>query len=129
MAPILNADNPDPSAPKARGGKLIIWHGLGRPGAECGRHDQLLHARPANNAIHRPARSRAIPAARRRALQRWTGAGHVDWLTALFTDWVEHGKAPERLVSAKLGPDHRPVRGTPHLSISTTCAVYQGPAH
>jgi Tannase and feruloyl esterase len=31
MAPILNADNPDLSGLKKRGGKLIVWHGWADP--------------------------------------------------------------------------------------------------
>ena len=47
---------------------------VGRSCAECCQHDQLLHARPAARSIGEHVHA-AIPAARRRALQRRIGAG------------------------------------------------------
>jgi len=111
VAPILNADNPDLSALKARGGKLIIWHGWADP---------ALNAVSTINYYTR-VRQRDPAASTFTRLYLLPGVGHcnggsgparVDWLTAI-TDWVEKSKAPERLVSSKMGPNGRPVRTRP----------------
>ena len=111
IAPILNADNPDLSALKARGGKLIIWHGWADP---------ALNAVSTINYYTR-VRQRDPAASTFTRLYLLPGVGHcnggsgparVDWLTAI-TDWVEKSKAPERLVSSKMGPNGRPVRTRP----------------
>ncbi len=123
IAPVLNADNPDLSGLESRRGKLIIWHGW---------------ADPALNAIstinyYKRVEQRDRSARDFTRLYLLPGVGHcnggpgpdkVDWLGALV-DWVEHGKAPQRLISTKLGADHQPARTHPACPYPQR-AVYKG---
>jgi Tannase and feruloyl esterase len=123
IASVLNADNPDLSGLESRRGRLIIWHGW---------------ADPALNAIstikyYRRVEQRDPSARDNTRLYLLPGVVHcsggpgsdrVDWLGALV-DWVEHGKAPQRLISAKLGADHQPVRTRPACPHPQR-AVYKG---
>ena len=118
LAPILNADNPDLSALKARGGKLIIWHGWADPALNAvSTINYYTRVRQRDPSASTFTRLYLLPGVEH--CNGGSGPAKVDWLTAL-TDWVEHGKAPERLVSCEDGP--RPPAGahTPDLSVSAT---------
>jgi feruloyl esterase len=123
IAPILNADNPDLSPFKTHGGKLIIWHGWADP---------ALNALSTVNYYSRvQQRDRTSGTFTRLYLlpgvehcNGGPGPARVDWLTAI-TDWVEKGKAPDRLVSSKMGPNGQPVRTRP-LCPYPQRAVYKG---
>jgi len=100
--PGIAATNPDISAFKARGGKLIQYHGWA---------DALI---PTENSINYYesvvagqgdlARTRAfyrlflVP-----AMGHCGGAYGVDWITAL-EQWVEGGRAPDQLPAKRLAP-------------------------
>jgi hypothetical protein len=123
LAPIVNADNPDLSGLKARHGKLILWHGWADP---------ALNAMSTIN-YYRRVEERDSRAGGYTRLYLLPGVAHcdggpgpdrVDWLGAIV-DWVEHGKAPQRLISAKLGADRRPVRARP-VCPHPQRAVYKG---
>jgi hypothetical protein len=98
-ATYLNATNPDLSAFKARGGRLILWHGWADPAltplASIRYHDQV-HARDPGASDY--FRTFLMPG----VLHCGGGPGPdtVDWPAAI-ADWVENGKAPERLVARK----------------------------
>jgi feruloyl esterase len=123
LATIVNADNPDLAAFKARGGKLILAHGW---------------ADPAINPLATIAYYERIktPDARLRDYVRLfmmpgvlhclggPGPDIVDWF-APIASWVEHGQAPERVVAQKLGADGGVVNARP-LCPYPLRAVYDG---
>lgn len=98
-ATFLNATNPDLSAFKSRGGKLILWHGWAdaalTPLASIRYHEQV-HARDANARDY--FRSFLMPGVLHCA--GGNGPDTVDW-TAAIADWVEQGRAPERVIASK----------------------------
>jgi feruloyl esterase len=99
-AAYLNATDPNLDAFKARGGKLILWHGWADSGltplATIRYHEQV-HARDANARAY--LRTFMLPG----VLHCNGGAGPdtVDW-ASVIADWVEHGRAPDRVVARKV---------------------------
>jgi feruloyl esterase len=97
---VLNATSPDLSVFKARGGKLILWHGWADPAlsaiASIRYHDEV-YARDPEAANY--LRTFLLPG----VLHCGGGVGpdSVDWTNAI-SSWVERGVAPERLVARKL---------------------------
>jgi hypothetical protein len=98
-ASFLNATNPDLSAFNARGGKLILWHGWADPAltplASIRYHEQVYARDPKAASYFRMFLMPGV-------LHCGGGAGPdvADWTTAIV-DWVENGKAPERVVATK----------------------------
>ncbi len=110
MANIYNADNPDLAKFKARGGKMLIWHGWG---------DALIPATQTidyyNEIINENGSLAATQDFTRLFLMPGTdhcgilpGPGYVqesiDILT-LLEDWVEKDEAPETLLLTKFDAD------------------------
>jgi feruloyl esterase len=99
-ATFLNATNPDLSAFNKRGGKLILWHGWADPAltplASIRYHEQV-HARDPNAPSY--FRTFLMPGVLH--CSGGVGPDTVDWEHAI-ADWVENGKAPERIVATKL---------------------------
>jgi hypothetical protein len=123
IAPILNADNPDLSALRARGGKLIIWHGWADPALNAlSTVNYYTRVRQRDRTSGTFTRLYLLPGVEH--CNGGPGPARVDWLTAI-TDWVEKGKAPERLVSSKMGPNGQPVRTRPICPYPQR-AVYKG---
>jgi feruloyl esterase len=97
---ILNATNPDLSAFKAKGKKLIIWHGWADPAltalATVRYHDQVLQRDPAAADYVRLFMMPGV-------LHCSGGAGPdvVDWPAAI-ADWVENGRPPARIIARKV---------------------------
>ena len=111
VAGILNADNPDLSAFKAHGGKLLLWHGWSDPALNVRStiaYYERVEAR--DRSLRDFARLFLMPG----VLHCGGGAGpdQVDWLAAVVA-WVEHGKAPERLVASKPGEGGAVTRSRP----------------
>ena len=98
-ANVLNATNPNLDAFKARKGKLIIWHGWADPAlpaqATADYYDQVRQHDPAAAEY---CQLFMIPGCLH--CGGGPGASEVDWLSTI-ADWVEHNKAPDRLVAAK----------------------------
>jgi feruloyl esterase len=98
-ATFLNATNPDLSAFKSRGGKLILWHGWAdtalTPLASIRYHEQV-HARDARAGDY--FRTFLMPGVLHCA--GGNGPDRVDWAAAI-ADWVEKGRAPERVIASK----------------------------
>jgi len=96
----LNATDPNLDAFKSRGGKLIIWHGWADAGlsalATVKYYEQVQARDPAAKDY---ARLFLLPG----VLHCAGGAGPdtVDWPAAI-TEWVENGKAPDRVIASKL---------------------------
>jgi Tannase and feruloyl esterase len=99
-ATFLNATNPDLSAFSSRGGKLILWHGWADPAltplASIRYHDQV-YARDPNG--HTYFRMFLMPGVLH--CSGGVGPDTVDWTTTI-ADWVENGKAPDRVIARKI---------------------------
>jgi len=99
-ASYLNATNPDLSAFKSKGHKLILWHGWADAGlSPLGtiKYYDAVHAKDA--AADEFVRMFLLPG----VLHCGGGAGPdtVDW-TNTIVDWLEHGKAPDRVIAKKM---------------------------
>lgn len=98
-ASYLNATNADLSALKQRNGKLIIWHGwadTALPAQATIDYYREVKARDASAADY--CRLFLVPGCLH--CGGGPGASDVDWLSVIV-DWVEHNKAPEKLVASK----------------------------
>jgi feruloyl esterase len=111
VAKYLNAVDPDLSRFKARRGKLILSHGRADPAlnplSTIAYYDQLQARDP---GLRDYARLFMMPG----VLHCGGGAGPdvVDWFTPI-ADWVEHGRAPERVIAEKRGTDGRVLNARP----------------
>ena len=121
-ATFLNATNPDLSAFKSRGGKLVLWHGWAdaalTPLASIRYHDQV-YARDAGARDY--LRTFMMPG----VLHCGGGNGpdSVDW-PSLIAGWVENGQPPERVIARKVA-NGAPSRTRP-LCPYPQKAVYNG---
>jgi hypothetical protein len=100
FARIVNADNPDLSAFKARGGKLILAHGWADPAVNAiSTINYYERVRTRDPGLGSFVRLFLMPG----VLHCGGGAGPdlVDWFTAI-DDWVERGRAPDRLLARKI---------------------------
>ncbi len=98
-ASFLNATNPNLDSFKARKGRLIIWHGWADPALPAQatvNYYQQVQAH--DTAAAEYCRLFMIPGCLH--CGGGPGAADVDWLAAMV-DWVEHGKAPDRLIASK----------------------------
>ncbi len=98
-ASFLNATNPDLDGLKSRKGKLIIWHGwadTALPAQASIDYYRKVLAHDAKAADY--CRLFMVPGCLH--CGGGPGAAEVDWLSVIV-DWVEHSKAPDRLVAAK----------------------------
>lgn len=123
VSTFLNADAANLSAFKARGGRLLLWHGWADPALNplsTIAYYKAVEARDA--ALGGYVRLFMLPG----VLHCGGGAGpdHVDWRSALV-DWVEHGKAPDRLVASKRGAGGTTLRTRPVCAYPLR-AVYAG---
>jgi feruloyl esterase len=98
-AAYLNATNPNLDALKGRNGKFIIWHGwadTALPAQGTIEYYRQVQAHDAHAADY--CRLFLVPGCLH--CGGGPGAADVDWL-AVIVDWVEHNKAPDRLVASK----------------------------
>ncbi len=121
-ASFLNATNPDLDAFKARKGRLIIWHGWADPAlpaqATVNYYRQVQAHDP--SAVEY-CRLFMVPGCLH--CGGGPGASEVDWLSVIV-DWVEHGKAPDKLIASK-HDQGKPVMTRPLFAYPGT-AVYKG---
>jgi feruloyl esterase len=102
-ASFLNATNPDLSAYRAKGHKVIMWHGWADAGlsplATIKYYEEVKTRDPKADDFMRMFMMPGV-------LHCAGGAGpdNVDWVTAMV-DWVENGKAPDRVIARKMGPN------------------------
>ena len=99
-ATFLNATDPNLDAFKAKGRKLIMWHGWADAGLSplaTMKYYEQVQARDAS--LRDYTRFFMMPG----VLHCAGGAGpdNADW-TAAIADWVENGKAPDRIIAAKM---------------------------
>ena len=122
-ASILNADSPDLSAFKARGGKLILAHGWADPALNplsTIAYYERVQARDAR--LRDYVRLFMMPGVLHCA--GGPGPDSVDWF-APIAEWVERAQAPERVLAQKLGPDGGVLNAHP-LCPYPLRAVYDG---
>jgi hypothetical protein len=97
---VTGADNPDLNAFRARGGKLVMWHGfadqLVYPEGTIDYYDRVVEAMGGRERTTRLARLFMAPG----VTHCGGGAGPqlVDPLSAVIR-WVEHGRAPDTLAT------------------------------
>jgi hypothetical protein len=111
IAAILNADNPDLTAFKARQGKLILAHGWADPAinplSTVAYYEKLQSRDP---QVRDYARLFMMPG----VLHCIGGPGPdtVDWFTSI-ADWVERGKAPDFVIAKKVASDGSALNARP----------------
>ena len=122
-ATFLNATDPNLDAFRARGGKLLLWHGWSDPAltalASVKYYDQVK-ARDANAGDY--FRMFMMPGVLHCA--GGPGPDTVDWAAAI-DEWVEKGKAPDRLIAQKRSAAGAVTRSRP-LCAYPQRAVYNG---
>ena len=104
VGPLMASDNPDLSAFRDRGGKLVMWHGFA---------DQLIV--PEGTIDYYDAVTQALGGGYKRAQQfarlfmapgvGHCGGGNGPQPQAIFdavVNWVENGDAPDRILAAKI---------------------------
>ncbi len=100
-SPIIDAVNPNLSAFKAHGGKIIMYHGWSDPLITALESVEYYHQVVATmgglSATQRFARLFMIPGMYH--CGRGPGPGRFDRLGSIV-QWVEHGKAPKRIVAS-----------------------------
>jgi feruloyl esterase len=121
-ASYLNATNPDLNEFKKRKGKLILWHGWADPALPAqATADYYREVRLRDPGAAEYCRLFLIPGCLH--CGGGPGAADVDWL-GVISDWVEQGKAPDKLVASK--HDRGKVVMTRPLFPYPQYAVYQG---
>jgi feruloyl esterase len=121
-ASFLNATNPDLGQFKAHNGKLIIWHGWADPAhpaqATADYYQQVREHDP-----HAADYCRLFMVPGCLHCGGGPGASEVDWLSVIV-DWVEHTKAPDRLIASK--HENRKLAMTRPLYPYPQFAIYKG---
>jgi hypothetical protein len=98
-ASYLNATDADLAGFKARKGKLIIWHGWADPALPAeATVDYYREVKAKDPKTEDYCRLFMVPGCLH--CGGGPGAAEVDWLSVIV-DWVEQGKAPERLIASK----------------------------
>jgi Tannase and feruloyl esterase len=118
----LNATNADLSEFKARNGKLILWHGWADTALPAqGTIDYYVQVKAHDSAATDYCRLFLVPGCLH--CGGGPGASDVDWLSTIV-DWVEKGKAPDKLIAAK--KDRGNVVMTRPLFPYPETAIYKG---
>lgn len=101
MAKVYNADNPDMSAFRDIGGKLILWHGLAdpliTPMADIDYYEDSLRVMGGLGAVQAWYRMFLLPGVGH--CSGGPGPGSVDWYDAIVK-WVEIGTPPSQVVAS-----------------------------
>lgn len=122
-ARILNATDPNLTAFKAHGGKLLLWHGWSDPAlnarATIAYYDQLQKG---DSTAREYARLYLLPGVVHCA--GGPGPDNVAWVTAI-ADWVERNEAPESLLATRSDSAGKVFRTRP-LCPYPKRAVYRG---
>ena len=120
-AAFLDATNANLAGLKARKGKLILWHGWADPALPPqATINYYLRAKEVDPSASDYCRLFMVPGCLH--CGGGDGASDVDWLSAVV-DWVEHGKAPDRVIASKRNQGTKETRP---LFPYPTVAVYKG---
>ncbi len=108
---LWNAENPDLSRFKARGGKLILYHGWDDNqipgGASVDYYETATRTMGGEAATREFFRLFMLPATDH--CRYGIGGAEVDWLTAL-ENWVEKGQAPDAVIAHRMRTEPYPSR-------------------
>lgn len=98
-ATFMNASNPDLDAFKAKGRKLIVWHGWSDAALTAlGSIEYYEEVRRRDDGVRGYFRLFLMPGVLH--CSGGPGPDTVDW-PATLADWVENGKAPDRVIARK----------------------------
>lgn len=98
-ATFMNATNPDLDAFKAKGRKLIVWHGWSDAALTAlGSIEYYEEVRKRDDGVRDYFRLFLMPGVLH--CSGGPGPDTVDWPVTL-ADWVENGKAPDRVIARK----------------------------
>ena len=98
-ATFMNATNPDLDAFKAKGGKLIVWHGWSDPALTAlGSIKYYEQVQERDAGVRDYFRMFLLPGVLHCA--GGPGPDTADW-PATIADWVENGKAPDQVIARK----------------------------
>ncbi len=123
VARLLNADDPDLSAFRDRGGKLLLWHGWSDTALSAYKSiDYYEEAEALDPGLRDYFRFFLMPGVLHCA--GGPGPDQVDWFSAI-ADWVERGQAPDRIVASKQDAEGNTTRTRP-LCPFPQRAVYLG---
>ncbi|MDZ4702169.1 MAG: tannase/feruloyl esterase family alpha/beta hydrolase [Rhodothermales bacterium] len=103
VAQMLNSTDPDLSAYKTRGGKLILWHGWSDPALSAyASIDYYKEVEGLDPTLRDYFRLFLMPG----VLHCGSGVGpdQVEWYTAI-ADWVERGIPPQKIVAKKMNAE------------------------
>src|SRR5260370_28418067 len=101
----------------------MLWHGWADPALPAqATIDYYLQVRARNPRATEYCRLFMVPGCLH--CGGGPGASEVDWLS-IIVDWVEHGKAPDRIVASKR--EHGKVAATRPLYPYPQCAFYKAP--
>ncbi len=96
----MNATNPNLDAFKAKGGKLIVWHGWSDPSVTAlGSINYYEQVQGRDAGVRDYFRLFLMPGVLH--CDGGPGPDTADW-PATIADWVENGKAPDRVIARKL---------------------------
>ena len=98
---IVNAINPDLSAFKARGGKLLHVSRLERHGDFARQHHQLLHERAGEDGTEAGQLRAAVHGAGHAALRRRSRPDQFNYMAALER-WRESNTAPDQFIASRV---------------------------
>ena len=119
----LNATDPDLGAFKAKGHKLIVWHGWSDPALTAlGTIKYYDQVQSRDSGARDYIRMFLMPGVLH--CEGGPGPSTVDW-PAVLSDWVERGKAPDSIVARKLAADGTVSRSRP-LCVYPQRAQYKG---
>jgi hypothetical protein len=111
---IFDATNPDLSAFRNAGGKLLLWHGLADPAISpigtIAYYQAVEDQMGGPKATQKFTRLFLMPGMAHCAGGQ--GPSSFDALSAIV-DWVEHGKAPESLLTTQPSGSSNPVQSLP----------------
>lgn len=94
----MNATNPDLDAFKAKGGKLIVWHGWSDPLTALASIKYYEQVKERDAGVRDYFRMFLMPGVLH--CSGGPGPDTVDWPAAI-ADWVENGKAPDQVIARK----------------------------
>jgi hypothetical protein len=97
-ATFMNATNPDLDAFKAKGRKLIMWHGWSDALTALASIEYYEEVRKRDDGVRDYFRLFLMPGVLH--CSGGPGPDTVDW-PATIADWVENGKAPDRVIARK----------------------------
>lgn len=101
LRPMLDAVDPDLSAFRKRGGKLLMYYGLADPALNANMAFRYFDAVKAKMGGEVGDFFHFLTMPGVFHCGGGPGCGSVDWLAAMV-DWVEKGRAPERVIGAQV---------------------------